>query len=384
MKIAIDARWIFPELSGIGVYTRELIRQLIRVDADNEYVLLFNNAEVRERTLREIELSESPRICATLLPYGVFSPAGQLLLPRRLKSLGVDVYHSTNYMIPLRLLPCPGRGAVKYVATVHDVIPLLFPGHAPKSRKSRVFPLYRRLMLEIGRRADAIIADSLASRDDVVKHLRIPASCAGKVQAVYCGVSKRFNPAPRSDASSGATPRKLLYVGRSDPYKNLDALVRIFAGVRSAAASPVTLTVAGSRDPRYPEASKLAAELAVDQSVCWTGYLSDDALAGLYRDSDVLVHPSRYEGFGLQIAEAMASGLPVVCSNAGSIPEVAGDAAIQHDPDDVDGFVESVLRVLREPELAQKMRDKGIRQAAGFTWERTARETLAIYGRTHG
>jgi len=384
MRIVIDARWIFPRLSGIGVYTRELIRHLVALDRDNEYVLLFDDADARRRTLAETGIAGLANVDTVLLPYGVFSPAGQILLPTRLRSLAADIYHSTNYMIPFAAFPRRRAGRTKCVATVHDVIPLLFPAHAPRSRKSRVFPLYRRLMIEVGRRADALITDSLASRKDVIECLRIPASGAGRVHAVYCGVSGRFRPGSPEARSAGANRGALLYVGRSDPYKNVAGLIRIFARVRAAAGSAVTLTVAGSRDPRYPEAAQLAAELGVDGSVCWTGYLSDERLAALYREADVLVHPSRYEGFGLQVAEAMASGLPVVCSNAGSLPEVAGDAALQHDPDDEDGFVESIQQVLRRPELAREMREKGICRAAQFTWKRTAVETLRVYGSING
>ena len=379
MRIAIDARWIFPEISGIGAYTRELIRHLVPLDTCNEYVLFFDNAGIRDRTLQETGLVESSRLKTHLLPFGIFSARGQVSLPGRLKALGIDTFHSTNYMIPLWAFPPRKPGRIKCVATVHDVIPMIFPHHAPRSKKSRLFPLYRRLMIEVGRRADAIIVDSRASRADVLKHLRIPASDGGKVHAVYCGISERFCAGSHADASSATRPRQLLYVGRSDPYKNVEGLIRILANVRDAAEFPVELTVAGTRDPRYPEAPALASSLGLDRAIRWTGYLSDDTLAGLYRDADVLVHPSRYEGFGLQVAEAMACGLPVVCSNAGAIPEVAGDAAIQHDPDDVAGFGESVLRVLREPSLAATMRNKGLRRAEEFTWARTARETLDIY-----
>jgi len=380
MRIVIDARWIFPQLSGIGVYTRELLRHLLMLDTVNEYVFLFDNAEVLNRTVKEAGIGGSANAKTVLLPYGVFSPLGQVLLPARLKSLKADIYHSTNYMIPFGAFLGRPRGRIKCVATVHDVIPLLFPAHAPRSRKSRVFPLYRRLMIEVGRRADAIITDSRASRRDVLECLRIPAARAASVHAVYCGVAERFRPAARSAPAGGATGTvKLLYVGRSDPYKNMAGLIRILARVRAAAGAEVTLTVAGSRDPRYPEASDLASELGVEDAVRWTGYLSDEDLCKLYREADVLVHPSRYEGFGLQVVEAMASGLPVVCSNAGALPEVAGDAAIRHDPDDEDGFVESILRVLGDAELGRKMSEEGIRQASQFTWNGTAGQTLRIY-----
>ncbi len=378
MRIAIDARWIFPEISGIGAYTRDLIRSLAAIDHENDYVLLFNDSAVRDRTLEETGVRDAGNVSVRLLPYGVFSPFNQVRLPGVLKSESIDVYHSANYMIPLLAFPSHRSGKIKCVTTIHDVIPMIFPHHAPRSRKARVYPLYRRLMVEVGKRSDAIVTDSAASRDDVIKHLRIPPDRAPAVRVIPCGVGERFHPAD-DETATNRDERRVIYVGRADPYKNVATLIRAFAGARAGCPFPLRLIIAGSPDPRYPEAQQLAAQLGIDNAMTWTGYLSDEALVGVYRDADLLVHPSRYEGFGLQVAEAMACGVPVVCSNGGSLPEVAGDAAILRDPDDVDGFTAQIVRVLTDPELAASLRDKGQRQAAQFTWERTARETLALY-----
>jgi glycosyltransferase involved in cell wall biosynthesis len=381
MNIAIDARWIFPEISGIGAYTRELIRALARHDTDHTYLLLFNLKETADRTLAETGLADADHVTTRIVPFGVFSPRSQLALPGILASARVDLYHSTNYMIPLRAFPRHRRGRMACVTTIHDVIPMIFPRHAPRSRKARLYPLYRWVMKQIGQRSDAIIADSRASRSDVITHLRIRPRDEARVTAVYCGVSSRFQPghAPDSDPSR---PRTVLYVGRMDPYKNVPTLIRAFHALRDLCPFPVRLVIAGSRDARYPEAPALCHELGLDDHVTWTGYVSDDELIRLYQTADVLAHPSRYEGFGLQVAEAMACGTPVVCSGAGSLAEVAGDATILADPDDTDGFTDGLKQILTDPTLADAYRRKGIRQAANFTWERTARETLAIYNQT--
>jgi glycosyltransferase involved in cell wall biosynthesis len=379
MKIAIDARWIFREISGIGAYTRELIRHLPRVGRPHSFVLIFNDPALRDRTLDETGTRDSPAVAPWIFPHGVFSPLSQLLLPAGLAARGIQIYHSPNYMIPLLAFPRHRGRRMKCVVTIHDVIPLIFPDHAPRSRKARVFPLYRRLMTEIGARADAIITDSRASRADAIEHLRIPPERAGIVKAVYCGVSGRFRRSePRAVRSPGA-PRSVLYVGRSDPYKNLTTLVRAFAEARQICPFPVTLTLAGAPDPRYPEARELAERLGIRDAVRWTGYVSDDDLVALYREADVLAHPSRYEGFGLQVAEAMACGVPVVCSNAGSLPEVAGDAAILLPPDDAHGFAREIARVLTDPALAADLARRGRLRAGDFTWTQTAERTLAIY-----
>lgn len=377
MKIAVDARWIFPEISGIGTYTRELIKHLARIDSRNTYVLFFDNPTILQRTTEEAGLRNAAGFSSHLLPFGLFSIRNQLQLPGILTRQGIDVFHSTNYMIPLLAFPKRGARRTRCVATIHDVIPMIYPDRVPKSKKARVYPIYRWLMKEVGARADVIATVSNASRADIIRHLRI--ADPSKVKPVYDGVSERFVPAPRPVASDPSRQRTLLYVGRADPYKNLAVALRALPHIQQQCPFPVTLTVVGSPDPRYPEAQQLAAELGLNRSINWTGYLSDDALTAAYQQADVLVHPSLYEGFGLQVVEAMACGLPVVCSRAGSLPEVVGDAALMVDPQDATMLARQVTDVLTNAGRAREMSAKGIRRAAQFTWARTAAETLAIY-----
>lgn len=381
MKIAIDGRWIFPEISGIGNYTRQLLHQFSRLPLDHRLLILFDNPELQTRTIQETGIGNVAAIETVCVPWGVFSLQSQLRLPAFLRRHQVDCFHSPNYMIPLRAFPRNRIGKIACVTTIHDVIPMLFPDHAPKSRKTRLFPIFRALMHEIGRRADAIITVSEASRRDIIRQLRIPEARAERVQTVYNGVSERFCPADVTPplAEPAAPEYTLLYVGRADPYKNVGALIRALKIVHTTTDLPVRLRIAGAPDPRYPETTDLADALGIRNAVTWTGYLTDEALVDAYRRADLLVHPSRYEGFGLQIVEAMACGTPVICSTGGSLPEVAGEAAIQIDPDDVDGLVQAIVRVLTHPDLADTMREDGFRQASRFTWETAARNTLAVY-----
>lgn len=380
MKIALDARWIFPEISGIGAYTRELIRQFTRLDGGTHFLLLFQDPMLLERTARETGFRDTSNFSTVLVPYGVFSPLNQLRLPVLLRHHDIDLYHSANYMMPLW-----SRGArAKRVVTIHDLIPMIFRDQVARSRKARLYPVYRRLMLEIGDRADAILTDSRASAADIIRLLEIPAARAGRVRAIPCGVSERFCPPAARPPQPPDSPRTILYVGRADPYKNLQTLVRAFALLRGNARVPARLVIAGSPDPRYPEAAELARSLGLAEAVRWTGYLPDDELVALYQSADVLAHPSRYEGFGLQVLEAMACGVPVVCSNAASLPEVAGSAALMTGPDDAEGFAALIERVLCNPQLAAELSARGIEQARSFTWERTARETLAAFREVAG
>ncbi|MCK5851080.1 MAG: glycosyltransferase [Kiritimatiellae bacterium] len=386
MNIAIDARWIFPEIFGIGAYTHNIISQLVKLDNQNNYTLLFNNIEMRKRVLSETGADKSPSFSAIDLSYGIFSISNQLLLPALLKRMKIDVFHSPNYMIPFLAFPRHKPGRTKCVVTIHDVIPLVFPHHAPKSRKSRFSALYRLVMSECAARADTIITDSHASTTDIIKHLKIQPQEADKVTSVYCGINTRFKPAetPQNntisrliDKSNGA--KNILYVGRMDPYKNISTLLKALATARKNCGFQISLTIAGGLDPRYPETPKLAEELGISNAVKWTGYLSNKDLLSLYQHCDLLVHPSRYEGFGLTVAEAMSCGLPVICSNTGPMPEVAGNAAIMLDPDDIDGFTNNICKVLTNPALAAEMKEKGLEQSAKFTWKQTGTEILRLY-----
>ena len=375
MKVVIDARWIFAEISGIGLYIRELIRALARIDHDTRYTLLFRDAAIRERILADTGADEAPNFEACRVDDGVFSPAGQVRLPRLLRRMQPEVYHSPNYLVPLAAFPRSRRGPTGCVVTLHDAIPLAHPEHAPRSRKRRLFPVYRALMKEIGRRADMILTVSEASRGELIRHLGLPASRERDVVAIHNGVGEIYRPPARPAAPH---PPTVLYVGRFDPYKNLVVLIEAMARVREQVPG-ARLRVIGPPDPRYPEAPQRAAALGLAEAVEWTGYTADAELVRAYQDADVLALPSRYEGFGLPVVEAMACGTPVVCGNRSSLPEVAGDAALLVDPDDAEALAGALTRVLTDPPLASRLAEAGLARAAAFTWSNCARQTLAVY-----
>ncbi len=378
MKIAIDARWIFPEISGIGAYTRELITQLTKIDQNNEYILIFSDQKLADRLIEGLHTALPPNFKVEIVPYTVFSIKNQLQLPSRLRKLQIEVFHSPNYMIPLLAFPRNKSGNIKCVTTIHDVIPMIFRHHAPKSLKSKMFWLYSWLMREVGRRADTIITDSQSSANDIIKHLKVPATSQSKIKVIFCGVTTEYKP-PATDSVKTDDYKKILYVGRSDPYKNLTILIEAFAKAVEKLEGQVKLIIAGSPDPRYPEGPELAKQLKIEEHIKWTGYLSDEDLVKTFQTADLLVHPSQYEGFGLPVLEAMACGVPVISSNASSLPEVAGDAAILVDPNDVDAYAENIVKILSNDKLAEKLSQQGIAQAANFSWKKNARQTIEVY-----
>lgn len=378
MKIAIDARWIFNEISGIGAHTRELIRHIAREDRHNTYFLIFSDRALAERTWVEAELSGKSNFRPDIVPWSVFSPHSQLMLPGRLNRNGIEVYHSPNYMIPLACFPRGRVGKIRCVATIHDLIPLLFPSATPRALKTRLYPIYRRLMLEIGARADRVIAVSEASRADIVKHLNIPPDRLDTVRVIYNGVSPLFAPAT-GEQHSDTSRQTVLYVGRSDPYKNLPLLIEAFSLARQKVSFPLQLKILGPRDPRYPEAEQRVQALGLQGMVTWAGYQTNQSLVKAYQDAAVVVLPSRYEGFGLPVVEAMACGTPMLCSDIPVLKEVGGTAAFYTPLDNGPELASGLVRVLTDNHLRGEMVRKGFEQSRRFTWTGAARQTIALY-----
>ncbi len=376
MRIGLDARWIFPEITGIGSYTQELIRHLACTDAENEYMLFFQHEEVRERTLAYASLHQVPNFDSRLIPYGPFSPRNQVSMPGVMREERLDVFHSTNFMIPFPAFPAARRGQTACVVTIHDLIPLMFPEHTPRALKTRFHPLYRWVMRQVGRRADLIITVSESSRNDILRHMAIPEEESHRVVAIYEGVADRYEPAPRRPVRD---EKIILYVGRMDPYKNVPGLLNAFGRIVKHGTVPARLRIIGPRDERYPQVQELIAAEQLQEHIDWPGYISGEALLSAYQEADLFVLPSLYEGFGLPVLEAMASGTPVVCSNRASLPEVAGNAAILVDPENPDALMEAMLSVLTDLALAESLRIRGLDRAAQFSWKRTAIETVNAY-----
>ena len=375
-RVAIDARWVFPELSGIGRYTLELLKQLGEIGGGFRYLVMVRDSERREFIEREAGLAGKANVEFAELPYGPFSVRGQFAAARWLRERDVGVYHSTNFMVPLPAFPRRRPHATKCLCNIHDLIPLVHPEFTPKALKTRFFSVYRALMHELALRTDAVATGSESAKRDIVRLLGIPED---RIAVAPDGVDGRYGPGGEKPSARGG-PKTVLYVGRSDPYKNLPGLVAVFARLVREEGVDARLRIVGPPDARYPEAGETARRLGVVDRVERAGYLDDAGLVQAYRDADVLALLSRYEGFGLPVAEAMACGTPVVCSNAASLPEVAGNAARLVAPDDVAGAAAALKAVLTDPAEAARLRAAGLAQAKKFSWRTAAESILRLYG----
>lgn len=344
MRIAIDCRWIFNKLSGIGRHTDNLVKGLANIDRENTYLLL-----------------KEP-----LIPYGIFSFRNQRRLPKMLKRLDVDIYHSTNYMIPLFM-----RKKIKVVVTIHDLIPWKFPYYTPKAKKTRFKWLFKLIMILSVRRADKIITVSENTARDIEECLHVKKN---KIHVVYNGIDPVYFKEPDVRKED-----YILFVGRGDPYKNLSGLVKAYSLLVKKYNIQNKLLVVGEKDPRYPEVENLAEKLNLKDKIVFHGYADTEDLVNIYRKAKVLVMPSFYEGFGLPAIEAMACGTPVIVSNTPSLMEVVKDNAIIIDPYNVNEMAEAVHKVITDRNLAEGLSRKGVVYARQFTIEKMAEETLKVY-----
>lgn len=376
MRIGINAFFQEQPSTGSGQYLRQLCRALEDIDTENEYVLLspIGQPVVMELTTGELGLRTSN--WSSNLAKVWFE---QVTFPLRCRQAGVDVAHVPYFASPL--LPM-----TRTVVTIHDLIPVILPAY----RGSVLVRLYTRLVALAARYADAIITDSEFSRGNITRHLGVSETAVRvvplAVEESYWSVEERWVSGARRHYELPA--RYILYLGGFDQRKNVPALIRAFARVRAALDQAYVLVIAGHppqcRSRLFPDPQQEVEKLGLQDAVTFIGWVAEADKPLLYAGASLFVYPSLYEGFGLPPLEAMASGTPVVTSNVASIPEVVGDAAVLVDPTDEQALAEAMVRVLTDPALQAELRHQGQARAKGFTWERTARETLAVYQEVAG
>jgi glycosyltransferase involved in cell wall biosynthesis len=381
--VVLDARLVNESPSGIGVYATEMIRRIPRLAPDLRFLAIFRSEAVRDKALG----GDTPEnVASSIIPYGPFSPKSQLLIPSFLRRIGALLYHTPHFVMPYLAFPRSLRGKCRCIANIHDIIPLVVPDYAPASRTSKFLGVYRECVRQAILRSHAVITGSRAAKNDIMRVFRFGEDVSERLHVVFDGADlsgkATDDHAPVKAADDTSSPRQLIYVGRMDPYKNVTMLVEAFQHIKAACPFPVRLKVIGPKDARYPEAERRAAELGLADDIAFTGFVSSAELAETYRTADLLAHPSRYEGFGLQLVEAMAAGTPVLCTDGGAQPEVAGEAAVIVPAGEMAAFADAAVAILCNPERQEELRRLGKARAVHFSWDATARATLEIYRQT--
>jgi glycosyltransferase involved in cell wall biosynthesis len=292
-----------------------------------------------------------------------------------------DIYHLTSQTLASLLLVRRPPGRV--VVTVHDIFPYMLRDDPQLRSPYGTDHLYHRLAMAGLRRADHLIAVSEYTRDCVVERLGIRRE---EITVVYHGVDhERFRPLTTTAADReryGLQQGRpfLVYVGSEDPRKNLGTLLRALAAIRRELPDVELIKVGRAHFERERQGLlELATTLGIRGAIHFLEDVPEDDLPLLYNLADLYVTPSLYEGFGFPILEAMACGTPIVCAEAGSVPEIVGSAAVQVSPCDVETLASTVVALLRDSERRSQLRLRGQKKAAGFTWNATIDRTATIY-----
>jgi glycosyltransferase involved in cell wall biosynthesis len=370
MKIGIDARMYSSGFTGIGRYTAELIAHLAQLDKENEYVIFLNPPE--------FETFEAPgeNFRAVKVNAKHYSREEQTHFNQTLKAEELDLMHFTHFNAPLLY-----RG--KSIVTIHDLTLSKYPGQKMNSRIHR-FAYNLVLKRSVGH-ATKIITPSRHTKHDLMKLLGVAKE---KIRVIYNGVGKEFVPAIPNDITRKQLEKNwgihggyLLYTGVWRNHKNLLGLLSALREMREKKEFNGQLVITGREDSIYaPEIFATVRDFGLEDSVIFTGLVSDTDLLFLYQNARVFVFPSFYEGFGLPPLEAMSCGIPVAASDSSSIPEVIGNGnANFFNPDDTAEMAEKIWEVWESEALRARLRERGLQRVTEFSWKKMGEETLEVY-----
>ena len=371
MRIGIDARMYRSSVAGIGRYSQNLIRNLLELDKENEYVLFMTNEDYREfqkskaqrpngLSHANLKLKQNPNVKIQITNIPHFSLSEQTKLPKILEREKLDLMHFLNFNYPVRY-----RG--RFIVTIHDLTLLFYPETA---RQTNIFKraAFKYVMKKACQNSEKIIAVSENTKKDIIRVFKVKSQ---KIKVIYEAV----NDGERNKEEIRTNKEKIiLYVGQFRPHKNLPNLVRAFEQVKKEI--PAKLVLLGKTDS---SCRKLIDNSPEKRDIVMPGFVSNGELASWYKTADVFVFPSFYEGFGLPGLEAMAAGLPVVAAKTSSLPEIYQDAALYFDPFKPQEIADKIKMVLVDENLRQELIVKGKIQSQKYSWRRTAQQTLGLY-----
>jgi glycosyltransferase involved in cell wall biosynthesis len=375
VKIALNALKLSQSASyhtaGLSQYIYELLANLRLLPPRQRYEAFVTSAP------SDIRLSTTPNFHCSPVGSAFVKPSlrilwEQLLQPTILARRPPDLIHALGYALPLAWR---GPSAI----TICDLSFVRYPSLFNRSNAIYLATLARLS----ARKATAVLTISESTRQDVMKLFHVPGE---RITTTYCGVSDRFRPAAEPElealrAQYDLPNDFLLYIGTLEPRKNLAGLVKAYAAYRNEVSQPMPLILGGGRGWKDQEIFDLVEQLGLKEQVRFPGYIPGEDLPSWYSAATAFIYPSRYEGFGLPVAEAMACGTPTITTSVSSLPEVVGDAGLLVDPDDEVALATAITRMASDSELRRTLSLAGQERAAQFRWERMAAETADVYER---
>jgi glycosyltransferase involved in cell wall biosynthesis len=372
MRIGLDGYPLCEPLTGVGHYTFELARALARNYTSDQFELIAP-FDFLPSVASQLAREQIPNLKLTSL--GVKNVRGRWWsfdLPRYLKRASLDLFHGTNYEVPL-------WNRRRTVLTVHDLSSLLYP---ELHRRQLARRMRLRLPLAV-KLAKAIITPTEAVKRELCSHLRVKSA---KVTAIHEAPRESFQPVHRDDSLRVRQHLEiendfLLFVGTLEPRKNLLTLLRAFTQVIRETNLRPQLVVTGGEGWLMDETFAVISDEGLREHLHLTGYLQDDDLRALYSSCTAFIYPSLYEGFGLPPLEAMACGAPVIASSISALQETLGDAAMLVDPLDVDALAKAIVRLLQDGRRRDQLIQTGRERIRAFSWDQAARATYEIYSK---
>jgi glycosyltransferase involved in cell wall biosynthesis len=373
MRIGIEAQRIFrPKKHGMDMVALELIKNLQRIDTENEY-FIFVKPDADRNIIRETGNFHRVEIKGGFYPFWE-----QVLLPMAARKYKCDLLHCTSNTAPV-------VSTVPLMITLHDIIyleKLMLFGKAG-SWYQKLGNVYRRWVVPpVVRKSRMVITVSDFERDRISRFFRMEPD---RLKTVYNGVSQHFKPISdpaeltRIKDKYKLPDRFFFFLGNTDPKKNTRGVIQSFAWFRTSSGEDYKLVM-----PDYPEdaLTALVRDLGcpeIREHIHLTGYIVNTDLPGIINLSKLFLYPSLRESFGIPILEGMACGIPVITSNTSSMPEIAGDAALLIDPHQPQQITDAIRQLLASKEMYEDLSRKGLKRSSLFSWENMARQVLNLY-----
>jgi glycosyltransferase involved in cell wall biosynthesis len=371
--IGLDATSLSIYGKGVSRHQHNLIKSLAKLDQKNCYYAFLN----KKNTLPDLPDQENFHYLKFHISKRIIWD--QFQLPAAVRKYKLDIYHSISDTLPV-------FSKVKFLLFVAEI-----PDYRikPASKDKRI-SLYTRLSQGYNmvffrpslRKAKLIIASSNSTKDDLIHRYNADKN---KIRVLYHAPDEQFRAAGderdllNTKKKYNAEAGYILHISSRDPRDNTCAVIYAYQEAQRGLNISQKLIIGGDVDLKASGLEKLITGLNLKNSIIFTGRLEEKELVALYQAADLFIDPSLYEGFGLQVVEAMSCGAPVITSNRTSLPEIVGDAGILVDPADINGLASALTRVLTNAQLRNSMRQRGAERAKLFSWDKTARETLAIY-----
>ncbi len=362
MRIAFLADPLDRQYGGIHVYTKELIKALSILDKKNEYIVIRSESKNEFEGIEEI-----------VIPYSSF-PGYRFWriffqIPRLLAKKDVDIVVEPAHFGPFNL---PKN--IKRVTVIHDMTVFLFPEYHVWSSQY----LQRMFLPRILKKADQIITNSKNTTEDLMKFFPY---VKNKTTSILLGKDLSFKPQINNDIllSHKIKQPYILFVGTLEPRKNVSTLIKAFDKFKDQTGLNHLLILIGKEGWKSDSIFDSIDQSPYKKEIIWLGYVPKEELPIFYSMAEVFVYPSIYEGFGLPILEAMACGTPVITSQESSIPEVGGSSVSYINPNSIEQLTSQIIVLCSDSQKRKKYIQMGIKQAANFSWEKTAKETINLF-----